>query len=314
MGFVNLHGHSSGSQLDCTIKVPELVKKCEIMGMNAVAITDHGNMSSMFQLHEECQKSGKVKPIYAFEAYFCDDRHEKTKESREYNHITLLAKSQAGLVNLMKLTSLGFVEGFYRKPRIDWELLERYAEGLIALSGCVIGRVPQLLLNDQELKAYSDLARLKGIFQSENFYMEIQPSSYHGQLTVNPLLCKMAEKTNTPIVMTTDAHYLNKEDYEAHEVLLCIQTGDKMSNPKRFSFECPDFYFAGEEDIIERVTANHHDAVKEVVLQSLAESQRIADRCNCELDTISRHYPEYSIPHDTEFVDYYLNKFKSELV
>lgn len=312
MGFVNLHGHSSGSQLDCTIKVPELIQKCEDLNMSAVAITDHGNMSSMFQLHEACKSSGKVKPIYAFEAYFCDNRFDKTKESREYNHLTLLAKNQTGLVNLMKLTSLGFIEGFYHKPRIDWELIEKYAEGLVALSGCVIGRVPNLLYNDQELEAYSNLKRFKSIF--EHFYLEIQPSSFHGQVKVNPLLCNMAEKTNTPIVLTTDAHYLNKEDFEAHEVLLCMQTKDVMSNPKRFSFECPEFYFCGEEDILERVELNHHDAVKEVVREAIQESERIADLCNCELDTVSRHYPEYTVPYDEEFTEYYLNKFECDLV
>lgn len=308
MAFVNLHGHSSGSQLDCSIQVPQLIKKCEQLNMSAVAITDHGNMSSMLQLYEECKKSTKVKPIFAFEAYFVDDRKEKTvvKDRDKYDHLTLLAKNQVGLSNLQKMTSIGYLEGFYSKPRIDWDCIKRYSEGVIALSGCVVGRIPKLLGRGQDVQAYQTLQEFKAIF--EDFYIEIQPCCWHGQLKVNPLLIDMAEKTDTPIVITTDAHYLEKEDFEAHEILLCMQTGSVMSNPNRFSLECPEFYFAGEEDIRQRVSEQHHKSVGECLECALENTVKVADMCNVELDLNNRHFPIFSIPEDPDFLKYYIDK------
>lgn len=315
--YVNFHSHSSYSLLDCLIRVEDLVDHCVKLGTNAVAISDHGNMGSLYELYSATKKwhakGVPIKPIYGIEFYFVDDIADRDKGTG-YNHLTCFAMNETGLKNLMFLTSASYIYGLYGKPRIDWELLRTHGDGIVGLSGCVIGRVPDLLLRGEELKAYEALNRFKSVFNG-NFFLELQPTSLDFQIDLNDKLVKFGEKTNTPVVMTTDSHYLEKQDFDIHETMLCIQTQTVMSNPKRFSFDCPEFYYADEQDILERIDEGHQDSVKELARASLDNSQLIVDLCNVELSFDEIYFPQFPVPEKEEtFLKYWNSAKKSSLI
>ena len=207
--------------------------------MPAVGLTDHGSLAGAIELHQEARKQG-VKPLVGCEVYVTDDRHAQKKGNA---HLTLLAQDNTGYANLIKLSSLGYLEGYYYKPRVDWELLQQHAPGLIALSGCLSGRVCKALEENRPKDAESELDRLAQIFGRDNVYVEIQNAHLETQQRINPPLVALAQQAKLPLVATGDVHYLLHEDARAHEALLCIQSGDSLKNPNHWRFDTDQFFF-----------------------------------------------------------------------
>ena len=240
--FVHLHIHSEFSLLDGANRIKDLPVRAKELGMKAMAITDHGVMYGVIDFYKACKKEG-IKPIIGCEVYVAP-RSRLNKEpniDNKYNHLILLAKDNQGYKNLSKLVSIGFTEGYYYKPRIDLEVLEKYHEGLICLSGCLAGSVNQALLNGQNEKAEEIALWHKKVF-GEDYYIEIQDNGIREQVLANQKLIQLARKLDIPIVATNDAHYLKKEDAYNHEILLCIQTGKRMSDEDRMKFDTDELY------------------------------------------------------------------------
>ena len=237
--FVHLHVHSEYSLLDGATRINELIDKVCEYNMPAVAITDHGVMYGAVEFYQRAKKS-KIKPIIGCEAYLAPESrwkkqaHRDNREGMSY-HLTLLARNNDGYRNLMKLVSLGFIEGFYYKPRIDKELLREYSEGIIGLSGCYTSETSTYIRNGRIDKAEKALEEFVEIFGKDNFYIELQDSGIPDQKHINKILLELSKKCAIPIVATNDVHYLNKEDSKAHDVLLCIQTGSTIMIPKDLS-------------------------------------------------------------------------------
>ena len=242
--------------LDGAARLDEMVAKAVSDGMPAIGMTDHGNMYGTLDFYKECNKQG-IKPIIGTEAYMAHD-HRSERPTRRgrvddsggdteggkklYYHLTLLAENQAGYKNLIQLSSLAFMEGYYYKPRMDWELLEKYADGLIATTGCLGGHVLQSLLNGDEKGAIEKAARLQDIFGRDNLFVELQDHGLPAQRETNPKLIEIAKKIGAPLLATNDSHYTHQEDHEAHDALLCVQTGALLSDAKRFKFEGSEHY------------------------------------------------------------------------
>ena len=243
--FVHLHVHSEYSILDGACRIPDLVARAAEFEMPAVSLTDHGSMAGAVQLWKATRKTG-VRPVIGCEVYVANDRkaHEKGNA-----HLTLLAADNTGYSNLIKLTSTAYLEGYYYKPRVDWELLQSHSQGLIALSGCLSGRVCKALEEQRPADAAADLDRLVLIFGRDNTYVEIQNAHLEPQQRINPLLAKLAEGTGLGLVATGDVHYLKHEDARAHEALLCIQSGDSLKNPQRWRFDSDHFYFKSPQEM-----------------------------------------------------------------
>lgn len=254
--FTHLHVHTEFSMLDGAARLDELVAKAAADGQPGVGITDHGNMYGVLDFYRECRKQG-VKPIIGTEAYMAFDsraerpaRRGKIDDSggdadggkKLYYHLTLLAESDEGYKNLIKLSSLAFLEGYYYKPRMDWELLERHHHGLIATTGCLGGHVLQALLNGDEKGALEKAGRLQEIFGKDNLFVELQDHGLPAQHETNPQLIEIARRIGAPLIATNDSHYTHREDHEAHDALLCVQTGATLSDPKRFKFEGQEHY------------------------------------------------------------------------
>src|SRR6478736_2670567 len=213
--------------------------------MPAVGLTDHGSLAGAVELYREAGKVG-VKPVLGCEIYVCDDRRAQAKGNA---HLTLLAEDNTGYSNLIKLASAGYLEGYYYKPRVDWELLQSHSQGLIALSGCLSGRVCKALEEQRPADAAADLDRLVQIFGKDNTYVEMQNAHLEPQQRINPQLAKLAEGTGLGLVATGDVHYLKHEDARAHEALLCIQSGDSLKNPQHWKFDTDHFYFKSPEEM-----------------------------------------------------------------
>jgi DNA polymerase-3 subunit alpha len=259
--------------------------------MPAVALTDHGSLAGAVQLYQAAGKQG-VKPIIGCEVYVCDDRRTQTKG---YAHLTLLAESNEGYGNLIKLASAGYLEGYYYRPRVDWELLEQHAPGMIALSGCLSGRVSKALEENRPDDAAADLDRLVQIFGKGSTYVEIQNAGLEPQARINPLLAKLAEGTGLPLVATGDVHYLRHEDARAHEALLCIQSGDTLKNPDHWKFDTDQFFFKSQAEMASDFAAYP---------QALARTLEVAERCNVELELGKIRLPKYPVPEGRDAFDY----------
>src|SRR3954468_3813831 len=227
--FVHLHVHSEYSILDGACRIPDLVQRAAELEMPAVSLTDHGSMAGAVQLWQKTRDTG-VKPVIGCEVYVANDRkaHEKGNA-----HLTLLAADNTGYANLIRLSSLGYLEGYYYKPRVDWELLEHHSDGVIALSGCLSGRVCKALEESRPDDAEAELDRLVQVFGRDDVYVELQNAHLDVQARILPALSALAAKTRLPTVVTGDVHYLRHEDARAHEALLCIQSGDSLKNPNR---------------------------------------------------------------------------------
>ena len=289
--FVHLHVHSEYSILDGACRIPALAARAAEYDMPAVALTDHGSLAGAVQLTKEAGKHG-VKPVLGCEVYVADDRRAQAKG---YAHLTLLAEDNAGYANLIKLSSLGYLEGYYYKPRVDWDLLDAHSSGLIALSGCLSGRVCKALEENRPGDAAADLDRLVTIFGKENTYVEIQNAGLEPQQRINPVLTRLAEGTGLPLVATGDVHYLRHEDALAHEALLCIQSGDSLKNPNRWRFDTDQFFFKSPEQMAADFP-QHAEALRRTL--------EIAERCNVTLELGRILLPEFPTPDGRDAFDY----------
>ena len=289
--FVHLHIHSEFSLLDGANRIKDLPVRAKELGMNAMAITDHGVMYGVIDFYKACKKEG-IKPIIGCEVYVAmRSRFDKEPGvDNRYYHLILLAKNNQGYKNLSKLVSIGFTEGYYYKPRIDLEVLEKYHEGLICLSACLAGSVNQALLNGQNEKAEEIALWHKKIF-GEDYYIEIQNNGIQEQVLANQKLVQLARKLDIPLVATNDAHYLKKEDAYNHEVLLCIQTGKRMSDEDRMRFETDELYVKSPEEMSTYFSA-FPDAIENTV--------KIAEKCNVEFEFGHTILPNYDVPPEFE--------------
>ena len=242
--FVHLHLHTEYSLLDGAVKVDDLVRHCKENGISAVAVTDHGNMYASLKFAEKCKKN-KIKAIIGCEFYVVDDYREHIDQRAD--HLILLAKNKAGYVNLVQLDSLAFVDGYYYRPRIDYNVLKEHTNGVICLSACLAGRIPRLLLAGEYEKAKAFALEMKAAF-GEDFYIEIQDHGIPEQKQILPLLVRLARETDIGLVATNDVHYLHKEDWEMQDVLMCIQTKRTLDDPSRMKMQTHEFYMkSGDE-------------------------------------------------------------------
>ncbi len=286
--FVHLHIHSEFSLLDGANRIKDLPVRAKELGMKAMAITDHGVMYGVIDFYKACKKEG-IKPIIGAEVYVASrTRFDKEPQDKRYYHLILLAKNNKGYQNLSKLVSLGFTEGYYYKPRIDLEILEKYHEGIICLSACLAGAVSQAILNGDIEKAEKVAKWHKNVF-GEDYYLEIQNNGVKEQVMVNQKIIQIARRLDIPIVATNDAHYLKKEDAYNHEVLLCIQTGKRITDEDRMRFETDELYVKSPEEMSEYFK-NFPDAIENTV--------KIAEKCNVEFEFGHTILPNYDVPEE----------------
>ena len=289
--FVHLHVQSEFSLLDGANRIKDLPVRAKELGMDSIAITDHGVMFGVIDFYKACKANG-IKPIIGWEVYVAPrTRFDKEPNiDNKYNHLILLAKNNEGYKNLSKLVSLGFTDGYYYKPRIDKEILEKYHEGLICCSACLAGEVPQTIIREGIEKAEEKALWYKNLF-GEDYYLEIQANSIRDQIMVNQKLIQLARKLGIKLVATNDAHYLTKEDYYNHEVQLCIQTGKRMTDDDRMSFETNDFYIKSPEEM-EEYFKN--------IPEALANTVEVAEKCNVEFEFGHTILPNYDVPEEFE--------------
>ncbi len=295
--FVHLHLHSEYSLLDgaCRIKdIPVRAKEC---GHSAVAITDHGVMYGVISFYRECKKHG-IKPIIGCEVYVASGtRFDKNaaRSAVKYNHLVLLCKNEIGYRNLMYMVSKGFTEGFYSKPRIDMELLRSHSEGLIALSACLAGKIPSLLLKGEYDEAKSSALEFAGIFGEDNFFIELQDHGLNEQGQILPELVRLAEECGLPLVATNDCHYLRRENAETQAVLMCIQTNSSILDGRPVGFETDEFYYKTTEEM--RMLFGRYDG-------AIENTVRIAERCNLDFDFEGYKLPKYPTPRGMSAGEY----------
>src|SRR3989344_1537496 len=293
--YVHLHNHTQYSLLDGLTKVPALAERVRQLGMEAVAMTDHGLMSGAIEFYK-CSKQVGIKPIIGMEAYVAPRKHtdKDPAHDRQQFHLTMLAMNQRGYQNLMRLSTIANLEGFYYRPRVDHELLERYSEGIIVLSGCMQSEVADALSQDQYEQAKKIIYWYKQIF-GDRYYIEIQdhghkdhPSLWEQQQKINDALLKLSEEFNIPAVVTCAAHYLKKEDRDAHEALLCVQTGSFLDEQQRMSMRDFELYVVDPVDIIKRWGSSHPELI--------SNSRAIADRCRVKLEFGKILIPKFPVP------------------
>ena len=274
--FVHLHNHTEYSFLDGAIRIKDLVKKTVEFGMPAVALTDHGGLFGAVELFETC-KASEIKPILGMEAYLAPkSRFDKStvKDEFSYYHLILLAENNVGWKNLMRLSSVGFKEGFYYKPRIDMEILKECSEGLIATSACIAGAIPRALLQGNRQQAKAITEQYLSIFGEGNFFFELQNHGMEEEKIAYDEMISLGREMGVPFIVANDAHYLCKEDAQSHELLLCIQTGTTMSDPKRFRFPTDQFYYKSAEEMA---------ALFPEIPEALNNTVDIAERCNVSI-------------------------------
>ncbi|MDX6493510.1 MAG: polymerase subunit alpha, partial [Gaiellaceae bacterium] len=289
--FVHLHVHSEYSILDGACRIPALAARAAEFEMPAVALTDHGSLAGAVELYKAAGKEG-VKPILGCEVYVAENRRAQQKG---YAHLTLLAESNEGYGNLIKLASAGYLEGYYYKPRVDWELLESHSAGLIALSGCLSGRVCKALEENRPGDAAADLDRLAQVFGRDSTYVEMQNAGLEVQGRINPALAGLAAESGLPLVATGDVHYLRHEDARAHEALLCIQSGDSLKNPNHWKFDTDQFFFKSPAEMA--LDFPGHD-------EALRRTLEIAERCNVTMELDRILLPKFPTPEDRDAFDY----------
>ncbi|HEX7509902.1 MAG TPA: DNA polymerase III subunit alpha, partial [Chitinivibrionales bacterium] len=274
--FIHLHNHTEYSFLDGAIRIKDLVAKAKEFGMPALAITDHGGMFGVVEFYNACINAG-IKPIIGFEAYVApQSRFDKSKTSGEdtYHHLILLARNTEGYKNLLKLTTIGYIEGFYYKPRIDIEALKAHSEGLIASSACVGGAIPRALLEGKTEKAKAIAQQYLSIFGEGNFYFELQSHGIDDEIVAFDEMIKLGKEMGVPFIVTNDAHYLNREDAAAHEVLLCIQTQTTIADPKHYRFGSDQMYFKSPKEMA---------GLFPDLPEAMSNTLDIAQRCNVEI-------------------------------
>ena len=295
MPFTHLHVHTEYSLLDGACRIKEIASAAKRKGFSSLAITDHGVMYGVIDFYRACKKEG-IHPVIGCEVYVAPkSRFEKSKLERYY-HMVLLCENNTGYQNLIKLVSLGFTEGFYNKPRIDDTLLEKYHDGLICLSACLAGEIPQRLLSNDYAGAKTKAEYYRDLFGKDNFYIELQDHGIDEQKRVIPDLVRISREIGVGLVATNDSHYIEKEDAETHGILLCIQTGSNINEENKMEFQTNEFYLKTEEEM-RAVFGDHPEA--------LDNTQRIADRCNVEFEFGVRKLPRFDVPDNEDHLDYF---------
>jgi len=311
--FVHLHLHTEFSMLDGAARVDEVIAAAAADGQPALAITDHGNMYGVIDFYKACQAAG-LTPVIGMEAYMAaESRHERPvrrgrlddgggegeEGEKLYYHLTLLAETTEGYRNLMRLSSAAYLEGYYYRPRVDWELLARHSRGIIATTGCLGGLVPQALVRDDAKLATERAARLQEIFGRQSLFVELQDHGLAAQHRVNPALVELAGRIGAPLLATNDSHYTRREDALAHDALLCVQTGSRMDDPSRFKFGSDQLYLK---------TADAMRALFSELPESCDNTLRVAERCNVEIEFGHPRLPRFEVPagyaSESEYLHY----------
>ena len=297
--FVHLHVHTEYSLLDGIARVKKLVELTKERGYRAVAITDHGNMYGALQFFEECVKAG-IKPILGCEFYICNDLHRKQGKD-DMGHLVLLAKNNTGYHNLLKLNEIAFCEGFYYKPRIDYKALQEHSEGVICLSACLAGHIPQFILQRRFDEAEELIVKMKNMFAPGDFYLEIQDHGIAEQKIVNQYLAEFSKKHDIKLVATNDVHYINKDDAEMQDVLMCVQMGKFMDDTDRMKFSTDEFYLKTYEQMLEALPGYE---------EALETTLEIADKCDVTIKTkslgeIYEINERYKLPSSQNFIPVY---------
>ena len=300
MSFAHLHVHTEYSLLDGSNKIKEYVSRVKELGMNSAAITDHGVMYGVIDFYREARKQG-IKPILGCEVYVAPnsrfDRETAGGESR-YHHLVLLAENNTGYANLMKIVSRGFTEGYYYKPRVDKDLLRQYHEGIIALSACLAGEVQRYLSRGLTEEAKKVALEYQDIFGKGNFFLEMQDHGIPEQQLVNQRQIQLSKETGIELVVTNDIHYTYAEDAKPHDILLCIQTGKKLDDENRMRYEGGQYYVKSPQEM---------EALFPYAKQALENTQKIADRCEVEIEFGVTKLPKYDVPDGMTSWEY-LNK------
>ena len=288
MSFVHLHVHTEFSLLDGACRIDRIAKKAKALGQTALAVTDHGVMYGAVAFYKACQAEG-IRPIIGCEVYVAPRSRFQKEHGTDsgYSHLILLCRNERGYRNLCYLVSCGFTEGFYVKPRIDWELLHEHAEGLICLSGCLAGEIPQALIRGDYERAKKKALELRELFGPENFYLEIQDHGIPEEKQAARELIRLSEDTRIPLVLTNDAHYIEKEDAYYQDVLMCIQTGKTVDEPNRMRFESQELYLKSEEEM-RALFPEHPEAADNTV--------KIAERCHYDFTFGHYHLPRFKLP------------------
>lgn len=301
--FVHLHNHSVYSLLDGFIDIDELLNTCKETNMPAVAVTDHGNLHGMYKFYTKAVAAG-VKPIIGMEAYMCASKMStKIPENKDNYHQLIWVKDNVGLQNLYRLSTIAYTEGFYGKPRIDFEALDKYREGLIVTSSCLAGLAPQSVLDGDEKKAQEYLSKYKEVF-GDDFYLEVQFNGLEDQNKVNDFMKKMSNKLKIEMVVTADAHYLKEEDWEHHDVVLAMQTKQKLSDEKRFKFPGRSFYIHTPEEM-KKLSSTFPGAYDNTV--------KIADKCDVKIKRDGWIFPKFEGYSDEWFINKCVEDLKNRL-
>ena len=304
MAFAHLHVHTEYSLLDGASRVKELIRRTKELGMDSVAITDHGVMYGAVRFYKEAKAQG-IHPVIGCEVYLAPGMRQERAEvdGTRYYHLILLAENETGYRNLVELISLANIEGYYYKPRIDKELLRQYHEGIIALSACVAGEIPQAILRGNNERAEALIAEYVEIFGQDNFFLEIQDHGLPEEKTVNRALRELAKKYDIGLVATNDVHYVHADDSEFHDILLCVQTGRTINDPDRMRFSGPDYYLKSEEEMA-ALFADYPEA--------LENTAKIAARCQVDFTFGELQLPFYPLPEHFESDDAYLRALCEE--
>ena len=288
MAFTHLHVHTEYSLLDGAARIKDVVARAKELGMDSLAVTDHGAMFGVVEFYKECKKQG-IHPVIGCEVYdAARTMDDKDPDRDKYNaHLLLLAKDSEGYKNLIRIVSESYIRGFYYKPRVDHDLLRKYSGGLIATSACLAGRVQRRLMDRDYEGAKKEALELRDIFGEENFYLEIQDQGLPEEKRINPDIIKLSRELGIPLVATNDVHYTNRSDAEAHDVLLAIQTVTNLSDPNRMRFANDQFYLKSEEEM---------RAIFREIPEACDNTQKIAERCNVDFEFGNYHLPEYTPP------------------
>ena len=319
MAFTHLHVHTEYSLLDGMIHTNDLIDRCEALGMHSVAITDHGNVFAAIEFMDNVKKHNKklqkwnaehpnekkplFKPILGCEVYLAPTDLDVKKQipgRSKYTHLVLLCENNTGWANLIKLVSRGHLEGFYYKPRVDYATLREFSKGLICLTGCISGPMQEWILKDDPEKAEQVLYTLKDIYGPNNIFVELQDHGLAEERKCTPELVRIARKYDVPLVVTNDAHFLNAEDHDAHDILICVGTGNKRMDANRMRYP-QSVYFKSEEEMLE-LFPEYPEAYENTNI--------IAERCNTSIkldSTSTERYPEFATPDGSPREEYLRN-------
>ena len=297
MAFTHLHVHTEYSLLDGSGKIKEMLPRAKELGMDSLAITDHGVMYGVIDFYKKAKEVG-IKPILGCEIYVAPgsrfDRENSQDEDR-YHHLVLLAENNQGYRNLMKIVTRGFTEGYYYRPRVDYEVLETYHEGIIALSACLAGEIPRKIVKEDYEGAKESALRLRNIFGEENFFLELQDHGIREQKLVNSALMRMSEELSIPLVATNDVHYIMEEDAVPHDLLLCIQTGKRVSDTDRMRYEGGQYYLKSEQEMAK---------IFPYAREAMENTHKIAERCNVEIVFGQQKVPRFDVPEGYDAYGY----------